>query len=155
MVGASHSHRISGFRQLGNQYGRLSFCFYGLGSIVSGYAAGQLEREGLVVVAGLNESGDLTRLEARPVLLDESGFGISPAPDICREILIRFGQLSREIADGSFERLFYRDMSEGLLRLYLRDVKTACRQAGLRGLARKIRRVRARHLRRLIHRFVG
>jgi len=155
VVGASHSHRISGFRQLGNQYGRPSFCFYGLGSIVSGYAAGPLEQEGLIVVAELSERGELLRVELRPVLLDEFGIGNIPSPEMSREILMRFCQLSHEIADGSFERLFYRDVSQGLLRLYMRDVKTACLQAGIRGLARKIRRVRVRHVRRLIHSVVG
>ena len=152
---ASHSHRISGFRQLGNQYGRPSFCFYGLGTLVSGYATGPLEREGLIVVAGLSERGELLRMDLRPVLLDDSGFGNIPPSEMSREILIRFGQLSNEIADGSFERLFYRDVSQGLLRLYGRDVKTACLQSGIRGLARKIRRVRVRHIRRLIHSWVG
>jgi hypothetical protein len=155
VVAASHSHRISGFRQLGNLYGRPSFCFYGLGSLVSGYAIGPLEREGLIVVAGLSERGELTRLELRPVLLDETGFGNLPSPEMSRSTLTRFGQLSSEIADGSFERLFYRDVSQGLLRLYVRDLKTACRQAGIRGLARKVRRVRVRHIRRLVHLVVG
>ena len=155
MVSASHSHRISGFRQLGNQYGRPSFCFYGLGTLVSGYAVGPLEQEGLIIVAGLSERGELIRVEMRAVLLDEFGFGNLPSPEMSRTILVRFGQLSHEIVDGSFERLFYRDVSQGLLRLYVRDVKTACRQAGIRGLARKVRRVRVRHIRRLIHSVVG
>lgn len=155
VVAASHSHRISGFRQLGNMHGPPSFCFYGLGSIVSGYASDPLEREGLIVVTELSLRGELLRVELRPVLLDECGVGNIPSLGMSREILMRFGQLSREIADGSFDRLFYRDVSQGLLRLYMRDVETACRQAGIRGLARKIRRVRVRHVRRLIHSVVG
>jgi hypothetical protein len=70
-------------------------------------------------------------------------------------ILDRFGRLSGEIADGSFERLFYRDISKGMLQFYLRDVRTALRESGLRGLARKAGRVRARHVRRLVHKMIG
>ena len=63
--------------------------------------------------------------------------------------MARFRSLSREIADGSSARLFYRDMSEGLVRLYLRDVRAALCQSGIRGLARKARRLRMRHVKRL------
>ncbi|MGA8223305.1 MAG: CapA family protein [Candidatus Acidiferrales bacterium] len=155
IVAASHSHRISGHKQLGGSRRNPSFCFYGLGSLVSGYVSSPLERDGLIVVAGLNSYGELMRLELRPVLLEESGFGIFPSAEISRTILNRFQELSSEIADGSFERRFYRDMSKGLLRLYLRDVKMAYRQAGLRGLARKASRLRVRHVRRLAHKVVG
>jgi capsule synthesis protein PGA_cap len=155
IVGASHSHRISGYKQLGGSRHNPSFCFYGLGSLVSGYAVPPHEKEGLIVVVGLNVRGELMRLELRPVLLEESGFGTIPSAEMGRRILDRFRQLSCEIADGSFERLFYRDMSQGLLRLYLRDAKMAYRHAGLRGLARKASRLRVRHVRRLVHRVMG
>ena len=121
-----------------------------MGSIASGYVASDLEREGLIVVAGFTSRGDLARVEVRPVILAASGFGEVPAPRTSDAILSRFRSLSGEIADGSSARLFYRDMSEGLVSLYLRDVRAAIRQSGLRGLARKARRVRMRHVKRFV-----
>lgn len=155
VVAAAHSHRLNGFRQLDRQSGRPAFCFYGLGSLVSGYVAGPLEREGLIAVAELNQHGEIIRLQGRPVHLDESGFGAIPSPQTRREILSRFRQLSIELADGSFEEKFYEDVSPGLLSLYSRDVRAAYRGAGIRGLVQKARRIRARHVRRLVHRFIG
>ena len=127
-----------------------AFCFYGLGSIASGYVASDIERDGLIVVAGLTSRGDLACIEVRPVILAASGFGEVPAPQTSDAILSRFRSLSSEIADGSSARLFYRDMSEGLVSLYLRDARAALRQSGLRGLARKARRMRMRHVKRLV-----
>jgi poly-gamma-glutamate capsule biosynthesis protein CapA/YwtB (metallophosphatase superfamily) len=149
-AGASHSHRISGARIINGPNCTPAFCFYGLGSIASGYVASDLEREGLIVVAGLTSRGDLARVEVRPLILAASGFGEVPAPQPSDAILSRFHSLSSEIADGSSARLFYRDMSEGLVSLYLRDARAALRQSGLRGLARKARRVRMRHVKRLV-----
>ena len=51
-------------------------------------------------VAGLNEKGALVRLEARPVWLDESGFGKIPSAEKKQEMLARFRGLSAEIKDG-------------------------------------------------------
>ena len=73
-----------------------------------------------------------------------------PAAQTSDAILARFRALSGEIADGSSTRLFYRDMSQGLMRLYLRDMRAALRQSGLRGVARKAGRVRLRHVKRLV-----
>jgi poly-gamma-glutamate capsule biosynthesis protein CapA/YwtB (metallophosphatase superfamily) len=150
ILAASHSHRISGARIINPPNSSPAFCFYGLGSIASGYVASDIEREGLIVVAGLTSRGDLARVEVRPLILAASGFGEVPAPQTSDAILSRFHSLSSEIADGSSERLFYRDMSEGLVSLYLRDVRAALRQSGLRGLARKARRMRMRHVKRLV-----
>jgi hypothetical protein len=155
IVAASHSHRISGYARLKENDAAPSFCFYGLGSLVSGYAACPLEKEGLVVVVGLNRGGEMASLELNPVVLDATGFGTIPSPQVKREILTRFDSLSDEIAGRTFEELFYRDMSQGLLRLYARDVKAAYRADGIRGLARKASRVRTRHVRRLVHRVIG
>jgi len=155
LVAAAHSHRIGGYRRVLSDRMCPSFCFYGLGSVVSGYIASPLEREGLVVVAGLNHEGRLTRLEARPVLLEESGFGTVPSAAEGSAILDRFRRLSEEIADGSHARLFYQDASHGLVRLYLRDAKMAYHHAGLRGLAQKASRLRMRHVRRLVHKVTG
>jgi hypothetical protein len=134
---------------------RPNFSFYGLGSLVSGYVSRAAEREGLIVVAGLSAVGALVRMEVRPVWLHESGFGSVPGTLARQEILEHFSALSAEIDDGSYERLFYHDVSQGLTRLYLRDARAAFRAAGIRGLANKARRVRVRHVKRLVHRVIG
>jgi hypothetical protein len=155
IVAASHSHRISGYQQIRADRTRPTFCFYGLGSIVSGYATSPPESEGLIVVVGLNNRSEMASLELRPVWLDTNGFGTIPSPEIGREILDRFERLSSEITDGSCERQFYREISKGLLNVYSRDVKAAYRSGGMRALARKAIRVRPRHVRRLVHKVLG
>jgi hypothetical protein len=149
-VAASHSHRISGYKSISRMNDCPSFCFYGLGSLASGYAVSPIEREGLIVVAGFNRQGDLIRVELRPVLLCRSGFGQIPDRELSPEIAERFQCLSEEILDGSFERMFYQDMSQVLLRLYLREARRAYRAGGLRALARRAIRMRVRHVRRLV-----
>lgn len=114
--------------------------FYGLGSLLSGFVSCAAEREGLVVVAALSNRGALVQWEVRPVWLDESGFGKIPNAEREQEILARFRGLSAEVDDGSYERLFYHDVSRGLARLYLRDARAAYCAAGIRGLASKARR---------------
>ena len=155
VVAASHSHRISGHGRIDSAQDHPSFSFYGLGSLVSGYIASPLEREGLIAVAGFNRDGRFIQLETRPVFLDENGFGAIPDTITGHRILKRFRELSQEIADGSYEKMFYRDVSPGLLRLYLRDARAAFRHRGVRGLATKISRMRLRHVRRLIHKAAG
>jgi hypothetical protein len=155
LVAASHSHRVSGYRSIVAETAVPSFCFYGLGSLVSGYIASPLESEGLIVVAGLNIRGDLACIEVRPVLLGASGFGQIPNAEMSSAILERFRQLSSEIANGSFERLFYGDVSKHLVQFYLRDARTAFHQSGVRGLARKAGRIRMRHVRRLVRKVTG
>jgi hypothetical protein len=153
IVAACHSHRIAGAKRVQSR-GRdaaASFCFYGLGSLASGYIASPLEREGLIVVASVDSSGNLARVEIRPVLLSASGFGQIPSPQASRQILDRFRSLSAELVDGSAAHLFYRDVSHGLLRLYARDARAAFRESGFQGLARKISCVRVRHIRRAAH----
>jgi hypothetical protein len=155
IVAASHSHRIGGAKIVQSEDDRQAFCFYGLGSLVSGYVASPAEREGLIVVAALDREGALVQIEVRPVLLGDSGFGEIPSPPMRHAILDRFTRISAAIADGSYERAFYRDMSNGLLRLYVRDAALAFRQFGMRGLARKAARVRMRHMKRLVHAVIG
>jgi hypothetical protein len=46
-------------------------------------------------------------------------------------------------------------LSPGLLRLYARDVRGAFRQSGLPGLARKVARIRVRHIKRAAHRLLA
>jgi hypothetical protein len=74
---------------------------------------------------------------------------------VCQRILNRFQELSEEIADGSYEKMFYRDVSPGLFRLYMRDVRSAFRHRGVRGLAIKMSRIRLRHVRRLVRKATG
>lgn len=155
IVAASHSHRISGHRRIDTNNACPSFCFYGLGTLVSGFTSGPLEREGLIVIAGINCGGKISSVEVRPIALASNGFAAIPVPPEGREILNRFAALSDEIADGSHEQMFYRDISQDLLRLYGRDVKAAFHAGGFRGLARKASRVRARHLRRIVHKVIG
>ena len=87
--------------------------------------------------------------------LDGAGFGKIPGAETKQEMLARFRGLSAELEDGSYERLFYDDVSQGLARLYMRDARAAFRAAGIRGLARKARRMRLRHLKRLVHKVIG
>jgi poly-gamma-glutamate capsule biosynthesis protein CapA/YwtB (metallophosphatase superfamily) len=155
VVACSHSHRVAGYKRIERVQHLPSFCFYGLGSLVSGYIASPLEREGLIAVAGFNRNGKFTRMEVRPVFLDESGFGSIPDTEMSHTILERFQRLSEEIADGSYEKMFYRDLSPGLFRLYIRDVRTALRHRGVRGLAIKMSRIRLRHVRRLVRKATG
>lgn len=151
VVAASHSHRISGAKALSSGKKYPAFCFYGLGSIVSGFVASDAEREGLIVVAGFAQNGDLVRIEVRVVLLADSGFGAIPSSNQASIVLDRFHGLSEQIADGSYARFFYREISPGLPQLYMRDARRAFQQAGVRGLVRKARRIRMGHLRRLVH----
>jgi Bacterial capsule synthesis protein PGA_cap len=151
LVAASHSHRVSGSKILAAQRNTPAFCFYGLGSIVSGYVATPPEQEGLLVVAGFRADGALASVEIRPLSLGNSGFAETPPAETARATLDRFLRLSAEISDGSSARRFYEDMSRGLIPLYVRDVRAAFRQSGVLGLARKAGRIRARHLRRLLH----
>jgi hypothetical protein len=148
VVAASHSHRIAGYQRVERENRHDSFCFFGLGSLVSGYAKSPLEREGLIVVAALDSHGKLVSLEVRPVLIDDTGFGVVPEAADREMIVNRFQMLTTEISDGSYENEFYREVSRGLGRLYARDIRAAFRAAGLRGLARKAGRVRMRHVKR-------
>jgi len=154
IVAASHSHRISGARLVSSST-RSSFCFYGLGSLVSGYISSPLEAEGLIVVASLTTLGALARLEVRPVWLAPSGWAESPTPEIAHHILTRFESLSRQIADGSFAARFYRDMSKGMFGVYWRDARAAFRESGILGLVHKAGRMRLRHIKRLVRAVVG
>jgi hypothetical protein len=155
LVAASHSHRISGYRQVDGAHNPPAFCFYGLGSLVSGYISSPLECEGLVVVAGFSSHGEFVRLDVRAVLLDEDGFGRIPDTADRDRILERFRDLSCEIADGSYKAKFYQDVCQGLFQLYLRDARSSLRFNGIRGLATKMSRVRLRHVRRLVRKVTG
>jgi len=155
LVAASHSHRICGFRAIRVRRDQPAFSFYGLGSIASGYISSPEEREGLIVVAGLDARGDLAQIEVRPVIIGENGFGQVPSPVMAGSILGRFQAFSHELKDGSSSRFFYRDISRDLVGLYVRDARAAFRASGIRGLVHKAGRLRMRHVRRLAHRLIS
>jgi hypothetical protein len=156
LAACSHSHRIAGFEATPQRRAQNpAFCFYGLGSIVSGYIASHVEREGLIAVAGFDSGGRLAEVSVRPVYLPQSGIGEAASAERAEKILKRFRMLSAEISSGSYKTEFYREVSRGLLRLYWRDVRAAVQQSGIRGLARKAARVRLCHVKRLMHRVLA
>ena len=151
IVTACHSHRISGYREVRRLDGPAAFCFYGLGSISSGVIYSDFEREGIVVVVGIDRSGSIVRIEIQPIQLEQTGWGhLPPLGDACR-ILERFRMLSEEIAQGSYRQRFYADVRSDLVRRQFRDMQAAMQNGGLRGLATKLGRVRMRHLNRVLH----
>ena len=153
LVACSHSHRIAGFEAIPRPTSESpALCFYGLGSVASGYIASEAEREGLITVAGFDSAGRLAEVSVRPVFLPQSGVGEAPSAEKADEILGRFKMLSAEISNGSYKKEFYREVSRGLLNLYWRDLRAAIQQSGVRGLARKAARVRLCHVKRLMHR---
>lgn len=155
IVGAAHSHRIAGAEAVAQNGGKESFCFYGLGSVVSGYIASEAEREGLIVIAGFDSAGRLAEIGVRPVFLPFGGLGEVPSAANADSILDRFSALSAEIRDGSYRSAFYRDVSAGLISLYVRDARAALRESGVRGLAHKAARLRLCHVKRLMHRVLA
>lgn len=155
VIAGCHSHRISGYKAVRRPDGNPAFCFHGLGSLTSGIIYSPLEREGVIVVAGLSGQGIINRVEVRPVHLSGCGWGCLPSAPEAEIILERFKGLSREIADGSYRKLFYQDMGEGLVNRQFRDTWIAYRRAGVRGVATKIGRLRMRHVRRLVHKLMG
>jgi poly-gamma-glutamate capsule biosynthesis protein CapA/YwtB (metallophosphatase superfamily) len=155
VVAASHSHRIAGYRSTINKNARAAFCFYGLGSLSSGIRYSALEHEGMLAVVGLDDSGDIAQIEARPILLAANGWGMIPGRRIAQQILQRFLDLSAEMADGSYERLFYRDTRKDLFRRQYRNLQAAYRTGGVPGLARILTRIRMRHVNRVLHKSLG
>jgi poly-gamma-glutamate capsule biosynthesis protein CapA/YwtB (metallophosphatase superfamily) len=151
IVTACHSHRISGYKSLPRRHSHPAFCFYGLGSISSGVLYSELEREGLVVVVGMDASSNIVNVEVLPVYLEQSGWGCVPDVAVARAILNRFVQLSAEIAQGVYRRRFYQDIRTDLWQKQFRDFKAALRNGGVRGLASKLVRIRTRHLNRIFH----
>jgi poly-gamma-glutamate capsule biosynthesis protein CapA/YwtB (metallophosphatase superfamily) len=150
VVAAAHSHRISGHKVITRPDGRAAFCFYGLGSLLSGVMYTPLEREGMLVVVALDARGGIAKVEGRPIQLEGAGWGAVPNPERGEAISERFLRCSEEIANGSYKRLFYKDTGKDLFRRQFRDVQVAIRQGGLKGLTRKLSRLRMRHLHRLI-----
>jgi poly-gamma-glutamate capsule biosynthesis protein CapA/YwtB (metallophosphatase superfamily) len=155
VVTACHSHRIAGHERVLRADGSSGFCFYGLGSISSGVIYSDLEREGLVVVAGLDMSGKLVRMDVHPVRLEGRGWGCIPSLAQAYATLSRFALLSEEISQGMYKRKFYGEIKSRLFRQQLRDIQAALQNGGMRGLAAKLARVRVRHLNRALHGGIG
>jgi poly-gamma-glutamate capsule biosynthesis protein CapA/YwtB (metallophosphatase superfamily) len=150
VVAAAHSHRISGFKVIARPDGHPAFCFYGLGSLLSGVLYTPLEREGILVVLALDARGGIAKVEGRPIQLAGAGWGAVPDRKRGEGISQRFLRCSEEISDGSYKRLFYQDTGKNLFRRQFRDVQVAIRQGGLKGLTQKLSRLRMRHLHRLL-----
>jgi poly-gamma-glutamate capsule biosynthesis protein CapA/YwtB (metallophosphatase superfamily) len=155
VVAAAHSHRISGYKVIARPDGGAAFCFYGLGSLLSGVMYTPLEREGMLVVLAIDPRGGIARVEGRPIQLEGAGWGAVPDSKRSESISQRFLRCSEEISDGSYKRLFYQDTGNNLFRRQFRDVQVAIRQGGLKGLTRKLSRLRMRHLHRLIWKGFG
>lgn len=155
VVAACHSHRISGYKRLPRHHAAAGFCFYGLGSISSGVLYSNLEREGLVVVIGVDRSGEIVRVDVWPVHLEETGWGQIPSTNQANVILDRFIRLSEEIIRGTYKQNFYRDVRVSLFQRQFKDIKAAVRSGGVRGLAAKLGRIRMRHLNRVFRYRLG
>jgi poly-gamma-glutamate synthesis protein (capsule biosynthesis protein) len=151
LVAASHSHRVAGYRAATGKDGRPVFCFYGLGSLSSGIKYSALEQEGLILVIGLDEFGEIAQVEVRPLQLSSEGWGIIPDWASAKTILDRFMMLSLEIAEGSYHQRFYEDTGKDLVQRQLRNLRTAYRRGGLLGLAQLLSRLRMRHVNRVLH----
>ena len=151
IIAACHSHRISGYKTVCAKNRRPAHCFYGLGSLSSGVLYSLLEHEGMLAAISLDSSGAVCEVEVRPIYLDQRGWGTVPSIEEGATILDRFQRVSAAIQDGSFRQAFYHDVSRDLLGTQWRDVRVAFRRAGLRGILKKLTRMRPAHVRRLYH----
>jgi Bacterial capsule synthesis protein PGA_cap len=151
VVAACHSHRISGYKTVRGKNGAPGHCLFGLGSLSSGVLYSLLEHEGILAAISLDASGAVCELDARPICLDERGWGAVPSTQQHAAILERFQKVSASIQDGSYRQTFYRDVSRDLMGTQWRDVRVAFQRAGLRGIWQKLIRLRPAHVRRLYH----
>ena len=149
VIATCHSHRLSGYSRW-EEGPRRAHCFHGLGSISSAVVYTERDRTGLVVVVGINERGQLVRVEAHPIVLDADGWGRIPGAEAREDLKRRFFGISAEIAAGTYRELFYRDMAPALLKAQAHDIAAAYRAEGLRGVWKKILRVRMKHVKRLL-----
>ena len=150
VVAACHSHRISGYQTVRGKSGP-AHCFYGLGSLSSGVLYSPLEHEGILARISLDAAGAVSLVEAQPIYLDERGWGRVPSPQQGDMILRRFWAISACMEDGSYRQQFYRDISRDMMGAQWRDVRIAFERAGLRGILKKLTRMRPAHVRRLYH----
>src|SRR5262245_22313097 len=151
VVAACHSHRISGYKAVERKNAFPAHCFYGLGSLSSGVLYSPLEHEGILAAISLDASGAVCGVAARPIYLDEHGWGTIPLTQVRATIVDRFRNISAAIQDGSYRQAFYRDISRDLMGTQWRDVRVAFQRAGVRGILQKLTRMRPAHVRRLYH----
>jgi len=151
VVAAAHSHRLSGYKLLERPGRGPCFCFYGLGSVCSSVLYSPLEREGLIVIVGVSESGQIAQIDLRFVHLDEHGFGTVPSYSAAALMRDRFTRVSEEIRHGTYRHRFYADVGRDLFHRQFRDMRTAFTRGGINGVARKLTRLRMRHLKRVLH----
>ena len=151
VVAASHSHRIGGYRAAIGKDGRPAFSFYGLGSLSSGIKYSALEQEGLILVIGLDEFGEIAQVEVQPLHLSTEGWGMIPEWSSAKTILDRFMMLSLEIVEGAYRQRFYEDTGKDLVWRQLRNLRAAYKRGGLSGLAQILSRIRMRHVNRALH----
>ena len=152
IVVVCHSHRISGYSKiLNNDNLDPRFCFYGLGSLLSGCIYGDPEREGIIVVAGLDQNGRLAELEVRSVWLDGPGWGVIPDQNCGQRVLDRFEQISSSIQNRSYEKKFYDEINQNFSRRLLRDFLAVYQIRGFSGVFAKLNRIQPKHLKRLLN----
>ena len=96
-----------------------------------------------------DERGTVVQVEARPIELDADGWGTIPDSEADGRIHTRFFELSQQLDTGEYAREFYRDTGQSLVRTQVADFVAAFRAAGLAGVARKLARLRMKHVRRL------
>ena len=145
LIAACHSHRLAGREQRGEP-GRPRFLFHGLGSLVSTALYGEPEREGLAVVLGLDDRGALVEVVEVPIGLVEDGRPILPGSARERAAKDRLEALSAAIADGSYADAYRRAASLDLWSRHAAHARRLLREQGPAGLARKVGRLRGRHL---------
>jgi poly-gamma-glutamate synthesis protein (capsule biosynthesis protein) len=151
VIAACHSHRISGYKTVRGKNNGAAHCFYGLGSLSSGVFYSAFEHEGILAAISLDANGAICSVEARPIYLDQRGWGTVPTANQTATILNRFHEVSASMRDGSYRKAFYREISHDMMAMQWRDVRIAFQRAGLRGILNKLARMRPAHVRRLYH----
>lgn len=154
VVAACHAHRLQGAESR-NPKGSPSFIFYGLGSLASSCIYGERERDGLVVLLGLDDAGRLGSVEVAPVRLADDGRPSAPPAEQAQAILARFDVLSRALEDGTYRKAFYEASSRGLWRAQAAEMVRVFKRGGTRGLLVKLRQLRWKHLERAWYALAG
>jgi poly-gamma-glutamate synthesis protein (capsule biosynthesis protein) len=154
VVAACHGHRLQG-AEARSPEGARSFLFFGLGSLASSCIYGERERDGLVVLLGLDDAGKLGSVEVTPVRLADDGRPSVPPGEQAQAILVRFDGLSRALEDGTYRAAFYEAASRGLWRAQAAEMVRVFKRGGPRGLLVKLRQLRWKHLERAWHAAAG
>ena len=145
LVAACHSHRIGGHRA-GPDALPAAVRLFGLGSVASTALYGPPEREGIAALVELDDGGAPARSAAVPLRLVGEGRPTLPDRGDAAAITARFRRLSDELADGGHVSAYRRAADRDAWRRQLADARRLLREQGPSGLARKVRRARARHV---------